>query len=296
MIPILSSKTMRSPITLITLIFSLLCNYNNDNKNPDNNLFPNTNTISNPNSIINTNIEKNMQNEPPITSFTISQKTPLVTTLDTNKSSNNQKIVSYNWDFNNNETKSNKLIEHTYTTTGYYEITLIITNTETTKNHTKQTTQLITTIKNNSAKLTIKNIPTNDTLLPHDPKTNKTLITIEKTIPTTEFKTIVTQITINITIEHKVRTNLYKNRFSLELAIPTKLTAQHIDITLMRLKTKTTITTTNNIVTKNIILMNKQSNTITQKFSKNTNKNLNNYVHNFKNQTKNITIHTTNDS
>jgi len=252
--------------------------------------------MSGPDSMVDTGVEGGVRNEPPVASFTVSREAPLVAALDASESSDDQGIVSYDWDFGDGETGSGELVEHTYAAAGCYEIALVVADAEAAEGRAERTTRLIAAVGSDSAGLAIEGVPTDGALLPRDPETNEALITIEGAVPAAEFEAIVARVTVDMAIEREVRADLCGDRFSLELAIPAELAARRIDVALVGLGTEAAVAAADDVVAGDVILVNGQSNAVAREFSGSADENLGDYVRSFGSRTENVAMHAADDS
>jgi hypothetical protein len=227
----------------------------------------------------------------PVAAFTLLRTLPLTVALDASTSSDDHGITAYAWDFGDGQTGTGKTVEHTYATSGCYQVTLVVSDAEDAQGQVQRTFRVITALGSDGSEVALEGMPLDGAVLPRDLETNEATITLTGVVPTAEFEAVVVRLSRGFEIESELRAELCGERFILELPLAAERVARRIDVGLVGLGVGITLASAENVMAGDVFIVNGQSNAVAGEFSGSADENLSPFVRSFGSRTENVDVH-----
>lgn len=198
----------------------------------------------------------------PIALFDATPSFDQTVNFDASKSTDpNGTIVSYRWTFSDGSTASGPTVIHRFESIGCHEAELRITDDEGLSDvHTRAFRVVSNAVPSVVPDLALTGLPKDTAVIPRDLSTNLGTVTLQGTVPSVEYHSLLATVLQDDTVVAEVRTALCGNTFALEVPIVAELASNDIVVSLESIEGSTEVARAQDVVAGDFLLVTGQSN------------------------------------
>ena len=203
---------------------------------------------------------------PPTADFHLSRERPLHIAVDASKSTDDDQIMSYSWDFGDGQVGSGMVAEHTYTEMGCYPVTLTVTDSAGQQHSMEQFRRVISGPESAPAPSSVQGLPLNGAVLPRDLATNTATVTLTGETAALPYEQVVARVWREFDLVQEVQAELCEDTWSLEVPVEAIRQSHEIEVGVRGLGESERVVRAFNIVAGDVIMVTGQSNAVSWEY------------------------------